>query len=181
MKKVLLIFLAVVVLVVGGVVVAASMQPNEYRFERSTLTTANPGAVYTIMCDLDRFKDWSPFAKLDPNAKVTVEGPKCAPGSVYSWDGNDDAGAGKMTIVSAAQNQTVDIKLEFTRPMPDVAQTSWIVTPEGAQQKITWVMRGTNDTLQKKVFGMLFMEKMLGTMFEDGLATLKKLAEASSF
>ena len=117
----------------------------------------------------------------DPNAKVTVEGPKCAPDSVYSWDGNDDAGSGKMTIVNAVQNQSVDIKLEFFRPMPDIAQTSWIVTPEGTQQKITWVMSGTNETLPEKIFGMLFMEKMLGAMFDEGLASLKKLAEASSF
>lgn len=181
MKKLLLIVLALVVVVIVGVLVAASMQPKEYRLERSVVTTANPGAVYAVMCDLNRFKDWSPFVKLDPNAKVTVDGPACAPGQVYTWDGNDDAGAGKMTIVNAVPNDTIGIKLEFTRPMPDTADTSWSVETDGGQNRIVWEMHGVNGTLMQQVFSMLFMEKMMGPMFDDGLASLKKLSEASSF
>jgi hypothetical protein len=157
------------------------MQPNEYRIERSTLTTANPGAVYTIMCDLDRFRDWSPFTKLDPNAKIVVEGPRCAPGSVYTWEGNDEAGAGKMTIVNATPGQSVDVRIESFKPMPSVALTTWAVAPEGGQNRITWTMSGESDALSAKIIRMLFVEKMLGSMFDEGLATLKKLAEASSF
>lgn len=181
MKKVLLAVLALIAVVVLGVVVAASMQPKEYRLERSVVTTANPGAVYVIMCDLNRFKDWSPFLKLDPNSKVAVEGPACAPGQTYVWDGNDDAGAGKMTTVATVPNESVAIKLEFTRPMPDTADTSWTVKSEGGQNRIVWEMHGANGSLMQKVFSMLFMEKMMGPMFDEGLASLKKLAEASSF
>lgn len=181
MKKALLLVLALIVVVVVGVLVAASMQPKEYRLERSMATTANPGAVYVVMCDFNRFKDWSPFMKLDPNAKVVVEGPACAPGQTYTWDGNDDAGAGKMTLVNAVPNQTVEIKLEFTRPMPDSADTSWSVKTDGGKTLIVWEMHGVNGTLMQKVFSMLFMEKMMGPMFDEGLTSLKKLAEASSF
>lgn len=181
MKKVLLLVLALVAVALVGVLVAASMQPKEYRLERSAVTTANPGAVYVVMCDFNRFKDWSPFVKLDPNAKIAVEGTPCTPGHAYTWDGNDDAGAGKMTIVNLVPDRTVAIKLEFTRPMPDTADTSWSVVSEGGQNKIVWEMHGVNGTLMQKVFSMLFMEKMMGPMFDDGLASLKKLAEAGSF
>src|SRR5690349_3084800 len=115
MKKVLLALVVIVVLIVGGVFVAASMQSGDYRMERSIMTKAVPGAVYNIMCDWNRFNEWSPFIKLDPASKVVVEGPKCEVGHVYTWEGNDDAGAGKMTITKLEPNQQIDVGLEFTR------------------------------------------------------------------
>lgn len=180
MKKILLTVVALVVLLVVGVIAAALMRPADYRFERSILTTAQPNVVYGIMCDFGRYGEWSPFAKLDPAAKTSVTGTPCMVGSSYAWDGNDNAGAGTMTIVDTQPGQSVRIKLDFTRPMPDVADVIYGIVPDGGQTKITWVMSGTSANLQARVFTMLFMEKMLGQLFDEGLANVKKLAEAGS-
>ena len=48
---------------------------------------------------------------------------------------------------------------------------------EGGQTVVTWSMAGKNN-LMGKIFG-LFMdcEKMIGSQFEKGLASLKSVAE----
>lgn len=179
MKKVLLIVLGAFAIVIVGVLGAAKSQPDAYHIERSTMTVANPEKVYAVMCDLARFKEWSPFTKLDPNAKITIEGQACAPGQKMNWDGNGDAGAGSMLVLNVVQNERVDLRLEFFRPMMSVATTSWIATSEKGMTKITWSMDGENHALMDKVFAMMFMDPLLGKMFEDGLADLKRVAEAS--
>jgi hypothetical protein len=178
MKKKLLIVLAVLGVVAVGICVAASLQPAHYHVERSVVIAAPPAVVYDIVSDFRRFGEWSPWEKLDPGMKKTFDGPPKNVGSTYAWQGNDDVGEGRMTIVAAAPNQKVDIKLEFFKPWQSTSQTSWNLASEGEQTKFTWAMDGNNEGLVPKMFSMFMnMDKMLGKDFEAGLTSLKELSE----
>ena len=55
-------------------------------------------AVFAKVNNLQRWNSWSPWAALDPNAKTTFEGPRAGKGAIMRWDGNNQVGAGSMTV-----------------------------------------------------------------------------------
>ena len=69
---------------------------------RANDTIAAPAdAVFAQVNDLHKWDAWSPWAKLDPAAKIAFDGPDAGQGAAMSWSGNDKVGEGKMTIVES--------------------------------------------------------------------------------
>ncbi|MET0263087.1 MAG: polyketide cyclase, partial [Rariglobus sp.] len=55
--------------------VIVALQPADFRVERSTVISAPPSKVFSKVNNLRTWQEFSPWAKLDPNAKVTFSGP----------------------------------------------------------------------------------------------------------
>ena len=72
--------------------------------------------VFAQVNDFHKWDAWSPWAKLDPAAKVGFEGPEAGQGAVMNWAGNDEVGEGKMTIVESRPSDLVKIKVDFIKP-----------------------------------------------------------------
>ena len=89
MLKKILIGLAALVLIF---VIVVSLQPSEFRVERSATIAAPQTSVFEHVNDLRKWDSWSPWAKLDPNAKVNFEGPESGQGAAMNWAGNDEVG-----------------------------------------------------------------------------------------
>ena len=69
------------------------------------------------------------------------------------------------------------IKLDFTKPFTAHNTAEFTLEPQGARTKVTWAMHGPN-TFMSKVMGLFFsMDKLVGPQFDEGLASLKLLAE----
>jgi hypothetical protein len=64
---------------------------------------------------LRKWEAWSPWAKLDPTAKSTLEGPSAGVGAVFAWSGNNQIGEGRMTITDSRPNELVRFRLETNR------------------------------------------------------------------
>ena len=77
LKKILL----ALVLVVLGFAAYVAMLPGEFRVVRSGKIGAPPDKVFALVNDLHKWDAWSPWAKLDPNAKNGFEGPEAGPGA----------------------------------------------------------------------------------------------------
>src|SRR5665811_552598 len=90
LKKVL-IGLAVVILLF---LVVVAMQPDDFRVTRSAVMTAPVGTVFAQVNDFHHWETWSPWAKLDPAAKNSFEGPASGAGAKMAWAGNDKVGEG---------------------------------------------------------------------------------------
>src|SRR6476619_8383908 len=103
---------AVVVLL--SIVVAT--RPSDFRVTRSAKMAASPSAVFAQVNDYHNWDAWSPWAKLDPDAKVTFEGPSSGTGAKFSWSGNDKVGEGQQTIVESKPDELIKINLEFEKP-----------------------------------------------------------------
>lgn len=175
MLKIILISLAVVVV---AFVIIVALQPAEFRVQRSATIAAPAGVVFPHVNDLHRWQAWSPFARLDPNAKNTFEGPADGTGSKMSWDGNKDMGAGAMTITESRPSERVDFLLEFKRPFEATNTADFTFKPEGSNTVVTWGMAGKNNFVFKAVSLFMSSDKMCGPAFEKGLADLKTIAEA---
>lgn len=167
-------------LLIVGLVVLIAMQPSEFHVSRSAVMAASPEAVFEQVNNFQNWQAWSPWAKLDPNAKNTFEGPSSGEGAVFRWSGNSNVGEGSTTIVESRPGELVRIKLEFVRPMPGVSDVLFTFKPVGDQTEVTWSMSGENSFLGKAMGLLIDCEKMCGDEFNKGLASIKAIVERPS-
>src|SRR5690242_10159044 len=97
----LLYVLIAIAVVLAAFLAFIAMQPPEFRVSRSTAIAAPPADVFPQVNDLHNMNEWSPWLEPDPNIKLTYEGPAAGKGASYSWEGNNQVGAGKLTIVDS--------------------------------------------------------------------------------
>ena len=168
------------VAVLGALALFVATRPAAFHIERSTTIAAPPERVFPLVNDLHAWLRWSPYEKKDPAMKRSYSGPQAGEGAVYGWDGNDDIGAGRMTITGSAPNQRVAIRLEFTRPMTATNEVEFLFQGSGDGTRVVWAMDGRNGFLGKLISLLLDMDAMVGADFEAGLAALKAAAEADA-
>ena len=166
-----LAFIAVIFLIV------ITGRPDEFTVTRAASIAAPPEKIFPHVNDLHKWEAWSPWARLDPDAKNTFSGTDAGAGAAMAWDGNNKVGAGKMTITDSQTGALIRLRLDFRKPMQATNTAQFTFVPEGNQTIVTWNMAGKNN-LMGKIMG-LFMdcEKMCGRQFEKGLASLKSVTE----
>ncbi len=168
LKKIVLVL--VLLLAVLAVVIAT--RSAEMHVERTAVVNAPPEAVYAVINDLHQWGRWSPYDKRDPNMTKTYEGAAMGPGASYSWSGNNDVGAGRMTIVESKPGQLVTMKLEFTRPFSGTNTVNFKLVPAEGGTRVSWIMDGQKNFISKGMSMVMDMDKMIGGDFEVGLANL---------
>ena len=56
------------VLLIAAFAAVVALQPDDYRLTRQIAIAAPASAIFPHVNDLRQWEDWSPWAKLDPNA-----------------------------------------------------------------------------------------------------------------
>ncbi|MDB6108491.1 MAG: hypothetical protein JWR69_241 [Pedosphaera sp.] len=174
LKKILIALVAIVAVFV----VVVAVQPSEYRVTRTATISAPAAAVFAQVDDFHKWEAWSPWAKIDPAMKQTYEGAPAGTGAIYTWAGNNDVGAGRMTLTENHPNELIRIKLEFLKPFASICDTEFTFKPDGNQTAVTWTMGGKNNFMAKGIHLFMNMDKMIGGQFEKGLADLSSAAKA---
>ena len=173
------ILIAVAVIVIGLAVVVA-LQPASFRVTRTATIAAPAADVFAQVNDFHNWEAWSPWAKLDPTAKNTFEGPAAGTGAAFAWSGNSKVGEGRMTITESRPSELVRIKLEFVRPFAATNTAEFAFKPAGGGTAVTWSMYGHNNFIARAFCLFVSMDKALGGEFEKGLASMKSAAEAAA-
>src|SRR5258705_10757613 len=119
-KKKILITLAVIIILF---VVVVALQPAEYSVVRPATITAPAPAVFAEVNDFHKWEAWSPWAKLDPEAKNTFEGPPTGTGAIFTWAGNKKGGGGRMKITGSNTDYFIRIKLNFLKTVASTPTT----------------------------------------------------------
>ncbi|MCI0618181.1 SRPBCC family protein [bacterium] len=176
MLKTILIALVVIVVVF---IVVVSMQPSEFRVTRTATISAPAPAVFAQVNDLYKWEEWSPWAKRDPAAKKTYEGPSAGTGAIYRWAGNKEVGEGSLTITESRPSDLIRMKLEFLKPFQATNTAEFTFKPQGNQTVVTWTMTGKNNVIAKAIHLFMDMDKMVGGDFEMGLAQIKSVVESA--
>ena len=158
-------------------IIVITGRPDEFIVTRAARIAAPPEKIFPHVNDLHQWEAWSPWAKLDSNAKYTFSGADAGTGAAMAWDGSKKVGAGQMTITESQPGAAIRFRLDFQKPMQATNTAEFTFRPEGHQTVVTWSMVG-KSCFMSKVFG-LFMdfEKLCGGQFEKGLASLKFVAE----
>jgi polyketide cyclase/dehydrase/lipid transport protein len=174
LKKVVIALAAIVVIFVIVVV----FQPADFRVERTTTIAAPQADVFAKVNDFHKWDAWSPWAKLDPDATITFDGPQSVQGTVMTWAGNNRVGEGKMTLTESQPNDLVKLKVDFVKPFEGTARQEFALKPQGDQTAVTWSMQGHNNSFIQKAFCLVMNgKKMIGGDLEKGLAQLKSVSE----
>jgi len=168
----------VVVLCVFALVVAT--RPAAFHVERSTTIAAPPDLVFPLVNDFHAWTRWSPYEHRDPSMTREFAGASAGEGAIYSWEGNDDIGAGRMTLTRSVPNERVAIRLEFSRPMTATNQVEFVFQGSGNDTRVVWGMDGQHGIVGKLISLFLDMDAMVGKDFEAGLAAMKAAAEADA-
>jgi len=153
--------------------IVVALQPADFRISRSAVIAAPPAAVFDQINDFHKWNDWSPWAKLDPNAKISFEGPASGAGAKFAWAGNNEVGEGSMEITASRPHEGVTMKLDFIKPFAGTSTTEFTLKPEGGGTAITWSMSGKNGFIAKAAGLFMNCDKMVGTDFERGFENLK--------
>jgi hypothetical protein len=134
--------------------------------------------VYNQLNEPKKMEAWSPWSKLDPNAKITYSGSEVGVGATVTWVGNDEMGEGTETIIESIPNELVKTRLDFIRPMQATNIGEFIIKQkDDTQIEVTWVMSGTNNFFAKAMSVIFNCDAMVGAMFEEGLNNLKTILE----
>lgn len=170
--------LAVLAVLLVVFIVVVAMRPAEFKVERRTVIAASPETVFAQVNDLRTWQEFSPWAKLDPNAKATFAGPTAGVGSSFAWAGDKRVGEGSMTIIESRPGERVRFRLEFLKPFKATNEALFTFTPEASGTAVSWSMTGKNNFFFKAFSLFVDCDKMIGSDFEKGLVNLKALAEA---
>lgn len=164
MKVLIRLFIGVVILV-ALITVGGFFLPSARHIERSHTYAAPQRDVYALISTMSAWAKWSPWDRMDTTMKKTLVGPPSGVGAGYTWT-SEDMGDGRLTVV-AADATHLACDLEFGGQPP--ARANFLFAPDGKGTKVTWTLdvdAGLNP--YKRIFG-LFLDKMVGTDFENGL------------
>lgn len=162
---------------IAVVLVIAALRSPHFRIERSVSIDAPAAEIFPHLNDLRKSNVWSPWVKLDPNASYRFDGPESGVGASSAWDGNNQIGAGRQTIIETRPNELVQLRLEFLRPFKATNTAEFALEPVGGRTVVSWSLVGENNFVCRLVMLFINQDKMIGGQFEKGLAELKALVE----
>ena len=190
--------LIVLCFVLAALAAALAMQPNHFRVSRSARIAAPPNLVFDKINELRNWERWSPWAKLDPNAKNSYAGPEAGSGAAFEWSSTTPrVGAGRMTIVDSRPGQSVNLLLEMQKPFGATSDVSFTLTPdhettpsrggwwfsrllgfepdkvERVRTVVTWTVSGRSTIVSRVMNLFTSCDAGLGAQLEQGLSNLQ--------
>ena len=172
-KKILIVLLVIWLSIVG----AGLFLPEKTVVSRSIAIDAPKALVFELVSNHRDFQRWSPWAKLDPNMQVNYEGPEKGLGSKSMWQSaHPHVGQGESTYTEYEPYEKATLSLSFEQGGGDAI----FILSDGENDSTTleWQFEQTADNVFGRYIGVLFLDGMLGPMYEQGLQDLKVLAES---
>lgn len=175
MTTVLYIIVALIVLVI----ILALIAPKSYDVSRSVEINAASNKIWPYLKFLEKQREWSPWAKKDPNMETKLTGVDGEVGAVSYWNGNKQVGEGEQEITKIIEGKRADGELRFLKPMKSESDCYLILEETSPEKsKVTWGFTGKNTFPFSIMMLFMSMDKMVGKDFEEGLETLKAKIEA---
>jgi ribosome-associated toxin RatA of RatAB toxin-antitoxin module len=154
----------------------AAIMPSKYSIEKQIVINKPPADVFDKVADLNNYRDWNPWQKMEPNAKANISGTPKTVGHKFDWEGKK-IGQGSLTIRSLTPHSKVDIDLEFVKPWKSKADDIWTFEDlKNGSTKVTWNNHGPLTYPMARMMGPV-INKNLNHQFEQGLKSLKEMCE----
>lgn len=172
------LFFALLFLIIAFFVYGYFFLPDKVQVSRSITIDRPAKMVFKTVNSMHTFNAWSPWADIDPNATYEFTGPAKSVGSKMAWQGNDEVGSGRQTIIESTPNSLVKTELYFDGQGDDPAWATLQIKDLGDSSEIAWIFDADfNGNVLGRYFGLM-MDDMLGPQYETGLNKLKALVEA---
>jgi len=172
-KKILLSLVVVIVLFLGFV----ATRDSKFNYERSVVINAPAEKIYPYLSNFKLGSQWNPFDQKDPNLKRTFLGNDGQVGAAMEFEGNNEAGTGKLEMLSLIPNAEAQIKLTMSKPWKAENLIIYKLTPEAEGTRFSWAMSGDGGFMGKLMMTIIDCEKMITDEFEKGFQNLKVIIE----
>jgi uncharacterized protein YndB with AHSA1/START domain len=177
MLEIVAVIAVLLAIAIAIILILAATKPDSFSIERTTIVNAPPQAIFPLIDDFHQWAAWSPYEHRDPAMKRGYSGAALGKGAVYTWDGDNKVGSGRMEILESSAPAKIVIKLDFFRPFEGHNTAEFTMLPQGDVTSVGWRMRGPLPFMGKIMHLFMNMDNMIGKDFESGLAGLKRLAE----
>lgn len=175
LTKIVLPALAILATFLGFV----ALQDPNYVISREVKINAPAEKIWPYLNNSKLAEKWAPWLEIDPSAKMNYSGPPEGVGSKASWESGGQLGTGSATISESVPHQKVGTQLEYVKPYEMKQYSEYLLASNGSETTVTWRVTGQNNFMGRLVCVFMNMDKMVGGMFEKGLANLKNVAEKS--
>ena len=169
-------FLKITGLLVLALAVIPLFLSSHFSMTRAIEINAPVLTVFSKLSDLNEYNKWNPFPEGDSTNQTYVTG--LGVGSTLIWKCNK-TGEGKMTITGINPNKSVDVKMEFYKPMSGEGLVRWVLNSKS--DSVTEMVWSFEQGLPyfSRYFGLV-MDSMMGKHFEKGLLNYKALVESQA-
>lgn len=151
--------------------------PNKYQIVREAPIVAAPKMIFAFVGDVGRWKEWTTWAKMDPNMQYVISDPSYGTGATQKWK-SEKMGEGSVVVTQWSADDFIKYDLNFGDFPQSHATIQMIPEPQGA--KIIWTFDGETGTGSlQRWFGLLmrfFLKKDLSASLEN----LRKLCESTA-
>jgi uncharacterized protein YndB with AHSA1/START domain len=149
--------------------------PGHYRVERTTFIAAKPEAVYPLVSDLKAWKRWGVWFARDPAMEISYSPFSSEIGAWSQWKSKSQ-GDGKMTISAVRPPEYFEYRMDFT-DMNMVSTGTMGLKPVEGGTRVSMTMEGNLGRSPVNRWFGVFMGRLVGPDFDEGLANLKRIAE----
>ena len=160
---------------IGLIFIIPAIMPGKYSVEKSIVINKMPDVVFDHVANLNHYRDWNPWQKMEPGAKANVTGTPKTVGHRFEWEGKK-IGQGSLTIKSVNPPHKAEIDLEFVKPWKSKADDIWTFESQNGSTKVTWLNHGPLAYPMARMMGPM-ISKNLNYQFEQGLKNLKEMCE----
>ena len=146
---------------------------SKYTVERKKVINVPSNFVYSEVVDLHKWKYWSSWIKDDTTITVEYSSNNISKNSKMTLDSGN--GTVSLEIKSVSFKDSINTVLLF-EGMP-TAYGFWKFEDLGESTKVSWKISGEMPFFMS--FMTLFVDKAIGSDFEEGLKNLKNWCEFS--
>ena len=162
------------------VVIVGLILPSQVHVERTITIDARSKQIYPLISNFKRWNQWSPWAKIDPNARFKVAGRGLK--QKMFWSSDDPlVGQGSQEFIALDKPNHIQTHLDFGKQ--GMADVSFNLIDDRKETKVIWSldtnMREGVPVYMKPFSAYLgfFMDSTVGKDYERGLDNLQKLVQ----
>lgn len=149
--------------------------PSSVKISRGIVIDADSAKLQQVVGNVQTWGHWFPWIKADSGALVQVSPEPNQPGSFFKWKSLNYKSDGIITIKTIQPNLVT--VLYQMKDMND-SEGGFRLRPLSAQQtEVQWFMEYKLKWYPWERFYGIFLDKIIGPSFEQGLQNLKELTE----
>lgn len=168
--------LIVLIAIIAVLLLAAAVLPKDYSISQDITINQSRQVVFDYVKHLKNQNQYNKWVMTDPNVRISYTGTDGTVGFEMAWDSDiKNVGQGKQEIKQLAENERVDIEIEFIKPFTGIAQTVLQTKGAGNITNVIWTMQG-NTPFPMNLMTTL-MKGMLAKDLAASLNNLKKVLE----
>ena len=169
LKRIVLIVLLLPVVLL----IVSLFLPSKYHVERSVVIKAPTATIFPWINNPSRWPEWTAWTtEKDPTLTYAYSGPVEGAGAASEWT-SQKMGSGSMKFTSADPQKGIRFDLSFDGGKFQ-SKGALLLDPVGDSTKVTWSNDGELGGNPIFRYLGLFMDKMVGRDYEEGLEKLRR-------